>query len=52
MFFYLLPTISLFFVCKIQFFVTSMSDQDPDPHWFGSTDPDPYWFGSTDPDPH
>jgi hypothetical protein len=26
---------------KIQLFVTFKSNQDPDPHWFGSLDPDP-----------
>jgi hypothetical protein len=33
--------IKYIFHVKIQIFVTTKSDQDPDPHWFGSLDPDP-----------
>ncbi len=28
------------FCVKIKLFVTAKSDQDPDPHWFGSLEPD------------
>jgi hypothetical protein len=38
---------------KIQHFVISKSDQDPDPHWFSSLDPDldPHRDEKLDPDP-
>ncbi len=46
-------TIRIFFMSKlkIHLFVTLESNQDPDPHWFGSlnADPAPHWnqYGST-----
>jgi hypothetical protein len=39
------------FNVKIQDFVTLKSDQDPDPHLFGSLDPDPHCDKKLDPDP-
>jgi hypothetical protein len=32
--------------------VTAKSDQDPDPHWFGSLNPDPHCGKQLDPDSH
>jgi hypothetical protein len=37
----LLPTKSIVFDVKINLLVKAKSDQDPDPHWFGSLDPYP-----------
>jgi hypothetical protein len=31
---------------KFYFFVTTVSDQDPDPHWFGALNSDPYPHGN------
>jgi hypothetical protein len=36
-----LRKIYLQYFVKIQLFVTAKSDQDPEPHWFGSLDSDP-----------
>jgi hypothetical protein len=33
---------NVYFYVKNQPFVTAESDNDPDPHWFGSLDPDPH----------
>jgi hypothetical protein len=37
------------FHVKILLFVTAQSDQDPDPHWFGSLHPDPHCGKKIDP---
>ncbi len=54
---YFLGILQIYFLCKVQPFVTLKSDQDQDPHGsalIGSLDPglDPHWDKKLDPDPH